>query len=344
MYAQSFVDPTKRQQSKFNTKNQITTPRRGTVAQKYNEFTPEAKKSMSSSRLGGNQPQNTYELRRFGQYQGPQFGSVYEQSQLNQSQDFGGGNPALRTFASGFSGTYSQGAQSVGRRTRCSDRFVKYPYPKTMITNYQKEYHQKNNQTSIIPQKEAFNPEKEHKVINPHRMEQATTNKISYKPFQVMPQKKEMRRVEKNDAPAQQSSSYQSGFPNWNNGHQDVYHEKHPQYPYYSLPFKGQSSYANNFTEEQMRALRKHQEMVAELGKQSSNLKVNHYQPQQFDFETTNQKVYQAFKLTNRPTTSKPVVEAVRTKAFPQHFDTQNKKEFVQHQIRVPEIDLIPYP
>jgi hypothetical protein len=71
---------------------------------------------------------------------------------------------------------------------------------------------------------------------------------------------------------------------------------------------------------------------------------LNHYQPQQFEFETSNQKDYKPFKLATRPTTSKPIVEPVRTNAFPAHFDTQNKKEFIPHQIRVPEIDLIPYP
>ncbi len=45
----------------------------------------------------------------------------------------------------------SAGSQSVGRRTRCSDRFVKYPYPKTMNSNYQKEFHSKNNQSFVIP-------------------------------------------------------------------------------------------------------------------------------------------------------------------------------------------------
>ena len=38
-------------------------------------------------------------------------------------------------------------------------------------------------------------------------------------------------------------SSYAKAFPNWRNGHNDIYHEKHPQYPFYSLPFKGESSY-----------------------------------------------------------------------------------------------------
>ncbi|CDW76087.1 UNKNOWN [Stylonychia lemnae] len=353
MYAQSFVDHSKRISNKHNNQNQLQSPRKNGVGERYLDQASETKKyfdklisqlqiyrSMSTSRVGAGQ--TTYDLRRFGQYQGPQMGPLYDQqSAVNQSLEFGKGNPALQTFASGFSGAMSQGSQSVGRRTRCSDRFVKYPYPKTMITNYQKEYHQKNEKSILIPQKETFNPEKEHKIINPHKMELSTTNKVAYQPFAVQPQRKSMQRAPKSDAPAQQQSSYMAGFPNWNNGHQDVYHEKHPQYPYYSLPFKGSSSYQNSFTEEQMRQLRKHQEMIASLGKTSS---VNHYQPHQFDFETTNQSEYKPFRLANRPITQKPVVEPVRTKAFPLHFETQNKKEFVQHQIRVPEIDLIQYP
>jgi len=45
-------------------------------------------------------------------------------------------------------------------------------------------------------------------------------------------------------------SSYQASFPNWENGKNDVFHEKSPQYPYYSLPFKGNSTYKVAHTEE----------------------------------------------------------------------------------------------
>lgn len=48
--------------------------------------------------------------------------------------------------------------------------------------------------------------------------------------------------------------------------------------------------------------------------------------------------------MASRPMTSKPKVDVVRTNAFPQHFDTFNKKEYVAHDYRVPDIDLIPYP
>lgn len=64
---------------------------------------------------------------------------------------------------------------------------MKYPYPKSLITNYQKEYHKKIEKTLIIHPRDAFNIEKEHKIINPHKMEMKTTNKSSFQPFSVQP-------------------------------------------------------------------------------------------------------------------------------------------------------------
>ena len=57
------------------------------------------------------------------------------------------------------------------RRNRCSDRFVRYPYPKNLISNYQKEYPGKLSNTRVQNHKDAFNIEKEHKIINPHNMD-----------------------------------------------------------------------------------------------------------------------------------------------------------------------------
>lgn len=49
-----------------------------------------------------------------------------------------------------------------------------------MITYYKKEYPQKLSEAKIIAQKDTFNYEKEHKIINPHRMEEGTTTKGTY--------------------------------------------------------------------------------------------------------------------------------------------------------------------
>lgn len=73
-------------------------------------------------------------------------------------------------------------------------------------------------------------------------------------------------------------------------------------------------------------------------------LKINHLQPAPFDYETTNQKTYQPYKIANRPNTAKPQVDVVKTRAPVQHFNTNHKNEFVVHQYKVPETDFIPYP
>ena len=67
------------------------------------------------------------------------------------------------------------------RMTRCTDRFVRYPYPKTLFSNYRQNYYGKMGQTEVKSHKKAFNLEKEAKIINPHKMDLSTTNKVSYK-------------------------------------------------------------------------------------------------------------------------------------------------------------------
>lgn len=52
---------------------------------------------------------------------------------------------------------------------RILDRFVKYPYPSNIISNYRKDFVDKDAApVDIECRKEAFNLEKEHKIINPH--------------------------------------------------------------------------------------------------------------------------------------------------------------------------------
>ena len=104
--------------------------------------------------------------------------------------------------------------------------------------------------TIVLKKGESFNLEKEAKIINPHRMDMGTTSSIAYKNFRVIPQKKQPKRHDDEGKPILAQSSYMKNFPNWRNGG-DIFHEKQPQYPFYSLPFKGESNYAQSFTEEQ---------------------------------------------------------------------------------------------
>ena len=82
------------------------------------------------------------------------------------------------------------GGYTGGRRTRCTDKFVRYPYPKTLSSGYQKDFGDKLKKAIVIKNGEGFNLEKEAKIINPHRMDMGTTNANAYKNFKVIPKKK----------------------------------------------------------------------------------------------------------------------------------------------------------
>lgn len=237
---------------------------------------------------------------------------------------------------------YSQMTPEKGqKRKRCTDRFVKYPYPKAVRSNYKQDYYDKKDYIKAVRPKEAFNIEKEHKIINKHKMDLSTTCKDNFKEFKVTATRKSVDRVAQQPAPILGTSAYANQYPNWQNGKNDVYIEKHPQFPVYSLPFHGDSSYKKNFTEEQMKEMRRQQKL---LEQREARIEVPSYMPQHFQFETTNQKNYKPFQVVQRPQTSKPKVECVQTHSFKQHFDTNNKKCFRKPEHRVHTVDLIPYP
>ena len=60
---------------------------------------------------------------------------------------------------------------------------------------------------------------------------------------------------EPEEKPIVKMSSYQANYPNWKNGHNDVFIEKEPQYPIYSVPFRGASSYKQTFTDDKIKKL-----------------------------------------------------------------------------------------
>jgi len=104
------------------------------------------------------------------------------------------------------------------KRKRITDRFVKYPYPKAVISNYKKDYPGKKKHAQETRPKEAFNIEKEHKIINNHKMDLNTTAKDNFKDFKVAKTRRSVDRVEKVPAPTQGTSAYNNQFPNWKNG------------------------------------------------------------------------------------------------------------------------------
>ena len=132
---------------------------------------------------------------------------------------------------------------SGSKRNRCSDKFIKLPYPKTLYTEYMKDFGEKLKQTNVISKDDAFNLEKESKIINPHRMEMQTTHSNTFQNFKIIPTKKDRPMYIDDCKPSVSSSSYQKNFPNWMNGKNDIFHEKAPVFPFYSLPFRGASFY-----------------------------------------------------------------------------------------------------
>ena len=45
------------------------------------------------------------------------------------------------------------------------------------------------------------------------------------------------------------TSTFKANYPNWKNGENDVFHEREPQYPVYSLPFRGKTTNLLTYTD-----------------------------------------------------------------------------------------------
>lgn len=147
------------------------------------------------------------------------------------------------------------------RDTRCTDRFVRYPYPK-LFSNYKQNYPNKASQCKYKSHKDAFNLEKEAKIINPHRMDLHTTTAETFKGRKGLPAEQRERRVMEEKKPIVGMSSYSAAFPNWQNGKTEPFIEKAPQFPVYSIPFAGDSTYKQTHTDKVMRDLIKHKQML----------------------------------------------------------------------------------
>jgi len=74
-------------------------------------------------------------------------------------------------------------------------------------------------------------------------MELQTTNKATFRGTKGKAASQKHEKKIEGPKPIQQSSSYKAQFVDWKNGKNDIFHEKHPQFPYYSLPFQGDSTY-----------------------------------------------------------------------------------------------------
>ena len=62
-----------------------------------------------------------------------------------------------------------------------------------MASGYQKDFGDKLKKTVVVKNGEAFNLEKEAKIINPHKMDVGTTSGNTYKNFKVIPKKNQRK-------------------------------------------------------------------------------------------------------------------------------------------------------
>jgi hypothetical protein len=271
-----------------------------------------------------------------------------------------------------------------GRR-QIVDRVVKYKYPPQVGTNYQKDYAKYNSikTAGAFSKADNFNVEKEHKIINPHKVEKLTINRIDYQPFNIQPREPKKYKAPAPKKYAPMKSAYQQEFQNW--GPNEVIHEKDPQYPCYSLPFKGTSAYARTFCGGSndgktgrgmpfgLDAVRSQNNghggpnhgfstgfgslggagttsggsplINAQMGKSATNLRpILGTTDVVNHFETTNQGNYKNYQIKHRPQTCKPNVEAVKTFSNPNHFKTSNKHDYKKRPFKPLAVDMIPYP
>lgn len=62
---------------------------------------------------------------------------------------------------------------------------------------------------------EAFNLEKEHKIINPHKMQLRTCNRDEFKEFKVIPNPTRKEHILPDKVPFPSASTYKADFPDW---------------------------------------------------------------------------------------------------------------------------------
>jgi hypothetical protein len=148
---------------------------------------------------------------------------------------------------------------------RITDRFVKYPYPPVISSSYNKDYAGKKKvMDAQVKVKDTFNLEKEQKKGVKHDLNAKSSHKIDFKaPLLDLSEsvgipedslyaaKTSARQREMAGAPVMvKSSLYKNEYLNWGGSKKPLI-EKTPQYPYYSLPFRGKSEYKERYKNEE---------------------------------------------------------------------------------------------
>jgi len=77
-----------------------------------------------------------------------------------------------------------------------------------MNSGYQKDFKDKLKKTIVVRKGESFNLEKEAKIINPHKMDLATTSDNTYKFFKLNPKSKALKLIPQENKPIFEQSHY----------------------------------------------------------------------------------------------------------------------------------------
>jgi hypothetical protein len=112
-----------------------------------------------------------------------------------------------------------QTGYGTGKKTRVTDRFVRYPYPSNQRSAYAQQYYSKIKRANVTDHKQAWNLEKEAKVITGAKVMDMTTTTRDKLKGTIDPDGKRNRRDPKayidEHAPIAGASSYKQSFPSW---------------------------------------------------------------------------------------------------------------------------------
>jgi len=149
---------------------------------------------------------------------------------------------------------------------RVTDRFVKYPYPPNVASVYQKEIARLKQDIKAV-KGPVFNLEKEPKKAAKHKFTGNSSTLMDYK----NPEKVTGKTACKTEQPDSSNynskiseqqkglkgapvmvnhSLYKNQFLDWGAPEKPLV-EKTPQYPFYSLPFRGKSEYKQRYQDDE---------------------------------------------------------------------------------------------
>ncbi|CDW82272.1 UNKNOWN [Stylonychia lemnae] len=237
---------------------------------------------------------------------------------------------------------------------------TKYQYPQVVKSS---QFRQDYKEEKPIP-KEIFNLEREHRIINPHKMQLLTMTQTDFKPFVAPPRVKTPKEGFMTNAPSTIKSDYKSDYPDW--GANPIFREKRPQYPFYALQFKGNTSYKDGFqkkektktVQDQMRETsNSRMSRIKQISHYFHQLRIQTYVPAQFTFQTSMQSDYQPFTVKSvhikqsllekqmcKPKSSIDVRDSRKSKTPQIHYTTTQKLNYTKHNYKPPQVDYIPYP